>query len=89
MRPEVVPGVTSVEVSARRQDGGTDVLLFEKDIPLDWPTPFVFADPVILRRGTTLSVTAYYANAGTAPAPAGVRLTVSGYPPPLARAKQK
>jgi hypothetical protein len=89
MRPEVVPGVTSVEVSARRQDGATDVLLFEKDIPLDWPTPFVVADPVVLRRGTALSVTAYYANTGTAPAPAGVRLTVSGYPPPTARAKQK
>jgi len=89
MRPEVVPGVTSVEVSARRPDGGTDVLLFEKDIPLDWPTPFVFADPVILRRGTSLSVTAYYANAGTSLAPAGVRLTVSGYSPPLAKAKPK
>ncbi|MEP7310389.1 MAG: hypothetical protein ABJA98_33210 [Acidobacteriota bacterium] len=89
MRPEVVPGVTSVEVSARRPDGGTDVLLFEKDIPLDWPTPFVFADPVIVRRGTTLSTTAYYANAGTALAPGGVRLTVSGYSPVLAKAKPK
>jgi hypothetical protein len=89
MRPEVVPGITSVEVSARRQDGGTDILLFEKDIPLDWPTPFVFADPVILRRGTTLSVAAYYANTGTAPAPASVRVTLSGYSPLLAKAKQK
>jgi hypothetical protein len=44
---------------------------------------------VIVRRGTTLSVTAYYANAGTALAPAGVRLTVSACSPLLATAKRK
>jgi hypothetical protein len=48
-----------VEVSARRPDGGTDVLLFAKNILQDWPTPYVFRDPVLLRRGTILSVTAY------------------------------
>ena len=89
MRPEVGPGVNSVEVSARRPDGGTDVLLFEKDIPLDWPTPYVFANPIVFRRGTALSVTAYYTNAGTASAPGGVRLTVSGSSPVATRARQK
>jgi hypothetical protein len=81
LRPEVQAGVRSIEVAARRPDGGTDMLLFAKDIPLDWPTPYIFARPILLRRGTTLSVTAYYANATASSAPAGVRLTVSAYGP--------
>jgi hypothetical protein len=70
LRPEILPGVKSIEVSARKPDGGTEILLFAKDIPVDWPTPYVFKEPVLLRRGTVLSVTAYYAQAG------GIRLTV-------------
>src|SRR5262249_11961923 len=49
----------SVEVSARRADGGTDVLLFAKDFPAAWPTPFIFKQPVLVHRGSTLAVTAY------------------------------
>jgi hypothetical protein len=78
LRPELQPGIRSLEVSARRPDGGTDVLLFAKDIALSWPTPYIYADPVVLRGGTVLAVTAYYANAGKSPAPAGIRIIVSG-----------
>ncbi len=59
LRPDVQPGTTSVEVSARRPDGGTDVLLFAKNPSAEWPTPFLLAEPVTLRKGTTLAVTAY------------------------------
>jgi hypothetical protein len=59
LRPEISPGLKSVEVSARKLDGGTDVLLFAKDIPMDWPTPYILKEPLLLRRGTVLSVTAY------------------------------
>ena len=59
LRMEAAAGVKSIEVSARKSDGGTDVLLFAKDIPSDWPTPYIFKEPVILRRGTVLSVTSY------------------------------
>src|SRR5262249_22142818 len=52
-------GAKSVEVSARRPDGGTDVLLFARDVKQDWPTPYIFKEPVLLRRGTVLSVTSY------------------------------
>jgi len=76
LRPEVANGVTSIEVSARKPDGGTEILLFAKDLPADWPTPYIFAEPVLLRRGTTLAVTAYYG--GGAP-PGKLRLTVSRY----------
>ncbi len=59
LRPDVVPGLASIEVAARRADGTTDVLLFAKDIPFEWPTPYIFREPVRLRRGTKLAVTAY------------------------------
>jgi hypothetical protein len=69
-RAETESGVKSIEVSARGLDGGTEVLLFAKDIPPDWPTPYILKDPVLLRRGTVVSVTAY----GGA-----VKLTMSRY----------
>jgi hypothetical protein len=84
LRPDVFPGVTSVEVSARKPNGGSEILLFARDIPIDWPTPYIFKEAVALPGGTTLAVTAYYANHGTTPVPAGVRLTVSRYQPPPA-----
>jgi hypothetical protein len=80
LRPEVFPGVNSIEVSARKPDGGTEVLLFAKDLQLDWPTPYIFKEPVFIRGGTDLSVTAYYANAAELPQ-RGVRLTISRYEP--------
>ena len=67
LRPEIQAGVKSIEVSARKPDGGTEVLLFAKDIPLDWPTPYILKEPVRLSRGTMITVT------GTA------RATVSVY----------
>jgi hypothetical protein len=72
-----VPGLTSIEVAARRTDGGIEVLLFAKDIPPAWPTPYIFRNPVVLRRGTKVTVTAYIKD-GTAPSN-GARLTVSLY----------
>jgi hypothetical protein len=56
LRPEIEAGVKSIEVSARRPDGGTEVLLFAEDIPVDWPTPYVLREPVLLPRGTVLFV---------------------------------
>jgi len=51
-------GISSVEVSARRADGGAEVLLFAKDFS-PWLTPYIFAEPVALKKGTRLVVTAY------------------------------
>jgi hypothetical protein len=67
LRPQMEAGVKSVEVSARKPDGSTEVLLFAKDTPVDWPTPYILKDPVRLPPGTVLSVTR------------GVHLTVSSY----------
>jgi hypothetical protein len=79
LRPEFSSGIQSLEVSARRPDGGTDVLLFARDIPIAWPTPYVFKEPVRLPGGTTLTVTAYYANSSVLPQPGGIKLTISRY----------
>ncbi len=56
LRVEPAPGTNSVEVSAKRPDGGTQILLFAKDFHPDWPTPFVFAKPVDLPRGSVINV---------------------------------
>lgn len=75
--PEYEPGIRSVEVSSRRSDGGTDVLLFARDLSLDWPTPYIFEEPVRISAGARLRVTAYYDNDTRRSAPGGIRLTVS------------
>ncbi len=77
LRPEIIDGLDSLEVSSRRPDGGTEVLLFAKDFSMDWPMPFIFKDPVSLRKGATLSVTVTV-TPGTPPPPL-LRLTMSRF----------
>ncbi|HEY7336966.1 MAG TPA: hypothetical protein VH639_18885 [Bryobacteraceae bacterium] len=79
LRPEISPGVKSIEVSARNPNGGTQVLLYAKDFPMDWPSPYILKEPVALPRGALLSVTAYYANAGAQAQPGGFRMTMNAY----------
>jgi hypothetical protein len=70
LRVESAPGVKSIEVDERKANGQTEVLLFAKDVPEDWPTPYIFKTPVLLHRGSVLSVTSY-----SGP----VKLTISRY----------
>ena len=74
MRPDTTEGISSLEVKTRRLDGGTDVLLFAKDFSPKWPTPYILAEPIVLRRGTTLSATAYVRGTDS---PTHLRLVVS------------
>ena len=75
LRLESKPGVQSIEVSARKPDGTTEVMLFDKNVRPEWPTPYVFKEPVSLPKGAELSVIAHYTNAAAATAPGGIRLT--------------
>jgi hypothetical protein len=77
LRPDLLPGAQALEVAARRPDGGTQVLLFLKDPVPDWPTPYIFKEPVALSKGTELVVTGYFANPDDKPRPGGVKLTVA------------
>jgi len=72
IRPELQAGIVSLEVSGRKPDGSTVVLLFAKNFQVDWPTPYVLKEPVKLPKGTELSVTAYSSGK-----PTGVRVIVS------------
>jgi hypothetical protein len=59
LRFEPPVGVKSVEVSERMPNGQTRELLFAKDFSSDWPSPFIFKESVLLRRGSLLTVTSY------------------------------
>lgn len=74
--PEVPAGLTGVEVSARSRAGATEVLLFAKDPPAEWPTPYVFKKPVLLRAGTSLIVSGSFADGTVTP----LRVRISRYP---------
>ncbi|HEU4694199.1 MAG TPA: hypothetical protein VFS23_37790, partial [Vicinamibacterales bacterium] len=52
IQPENVAGLSALEVSARRPDGGTDVLLALTKPPAEWPTPYLLKTPRLLSRGT-------------------------------------
>lgn len=67
--PQPVPGVTSVEVTAYQPDGQVRPLLWLRGYRPDWPSPYVYADPVFLPRGTKLVLTAYAAGVGTLSGP--------------------
>jgi len=66
-------------VSVRRPDGGTDVLLFARDMPIEWPTPYIFREPVTVEPGARIRVTAYYDNPLPSPQPGGFRVTFATY----------
>jgi hypothetical protein len=75
IQPEIVPGLSSLEVSARRPDGGTDVLLALTAPSVEWPTPYLLETPRLLTRGSEVFVVARSAAAQ----PRRVRVRISRY----------
>lgn len=59
--------IQSIEMSVQRPDGGTEILFFANDIPLEWPTPYIFGEPVLLPRGSLLRASAYFENTSDTP----------------------
>ena len=78
LAPEIPSGTKSMELSARRPDGSTEVLLLVERPFDDWPTPYVFKSPVRLARGTELR----FALETDAPSAAPARLIISRYTGP-------
>jgi hypothetical protein len=76
--PRVAAGLASVQVTARTPDGGANVLLFARNPPVEWPTPYILARPVLLPAGTEVSVSARYDGA---PPTDPVLLTASRFAP--------
>jgi hypothetical protein len=79
LRPDVVPGVTSMEVSARTPDGGTEILLLARNPSIAWPTPYIMKSPRLLRRGTELSAVVQRTATADAPRVARMRFTIARY----------
>jgi len=75
IQPELVAGLSTLEVSARRPDGGTDVLLALTDPSAEWPTPYLLKTPRLLSRGTEVFVVARSSTAQ----PRQVRVRLSRY----------
>jgi hypothetical protein len=73
IQPETVAGLSSLEVSVKRSDGGTDILLALTDPSPDWPTPYLLKTPRRLARGSELFVMAR--SKTTRPGPMRVRLS--------------
>ncbi len=78
--PSLGAGATSVEVTAIRPDGVVDPLLWLKDYRADWPSSYVFKEPVTLPAGTRLVMTAYYDNTGTSVLRAQPTVSVTAVP---------
>jgi len=57
LKPDIDGAVSSLEVSARRPDGGTDILLYARDVPPAWPTPYILKEPSLIRRGSQITMT--------------------------------
>ena len=76
VRPDIDVDVTSLEVSARRPDGGTDILLYARDAPAAWPTPYILKQPMLVKRGSQLSFVAQVKDGAT---PKAVRLIVARF----------
>lgn len=81
--PSLGDGASSVEVTAIRTDGVVEPLLWLKDYRADWPSSYVFKEPVTLPAGTRLVVTAYYDNAGTGALRAQPSVSMTTVPPGL------
>lgn len=75
-RPELQPGLQSIEVSARKPDGTVQILLLVRDVLAEWPTPYVLAEPLRLAKDTQLTVVAYSNAEGTQAIP-DLKLTMS------------
>jgi hypothetical protein len=67
LRPMMQPGARSLEIKLLRPDGSRDVLLWVKQFRQEWPTPYVFKQPVAIPAGSTLRAVAYFES----PPPAG------------------
>ena len=58
LKPDFDGQVGSLEVSVHRADGGIDILLYARDVPPEWPTPYILKQPMLLRRGSQITMVA-------------------------------
>ena len=74
--PQLRSGAKSFEVSAHRPDGSTEVLLWIRNASQNWPTPYLYREPLQLPLGTRIRATAYYGDSGP-PRQSGFTVTLT------------
>ncbi|MGH9386786.1 MAG: c-type cytochrome [Vicinamibacterales bacterium] len=79
--PTMGSGGKSLEVTVIRPDGAVEPLLWLKDYRADWPSPYIFRDPVLLPTGSRVVLTAYYDNAGDTPLQARPAIALTAFTP--------
>jgi hypothetical protein len=79
--PVLGEGGRSLEVTAIRPDGAVEPLLWLKNYRADWPSSYIFREPVSLTSGTRLVLTAYYDNAGDTPLQARPAIALTSVTP--------
>jgi hypothetical protein len=62
IRPLLFPWGQSVEVTAHRPDGSSEVLIWARNYRYNWQPSYVFKKPVTLPRGTRIEATGYLEN---------------------------
>ncbi|MGH9842174.1 MAG: hypothetical protein ACREEM_25770 [Blastocatellia bacterium] len=67
IRPLLFPFAKSIEATAIRPDGTSEVLIWAKGYRYDWQPSYVFKKPVALPRGTRIEVTAWLDNSDDNP----------------------
>ena len=78
--PDVGPGTSSLELTAVLPDGGVRPLLWLREHRLDWPSSYVYLDPVPLPRGSRLVMTTYVTNTAETAIKAQPRLHLTRVP---------
>ena len=79
--PTLGAGARSLEITVIRPDGSVEPLLWLKNYRADWPSAYIFRDPVTLSSGTRVVVTAYYDNAGSEPLQARPTVALTAFTP--------
>ena len=70
----------SLELKLVRPDGSREVLLWVKNFRQDWPTPYVFRQPVALPAGSLLRATGYFDSSPPASTIAPFTVALNHYP---------
>jgi hypothetical protein len=79
IRPETIPPGASVEVSVKRPDGSSEMLLWVPKSSSDWATPFVLKQPLTFPKGSTLRASVHAETPGAGAMP--FKITVSSASP--------
>jgi hypothetical protein len=67
IRPLLFPFARSIEATAHRPDGTSEILIWTRSYRFDWQPAYHFKRPVALPPGTRLEITAYLDNSDRNP----------------------